>query len=519
MLLIFKKVLLVVLFMVFVFGNTSNKGESYEYFMKAEYMLLQNNFIMAEKYYKKALSLSPDSPTILHSLVDLKIYQGEYSDAINYLERNLLLDPNNKDIGLDLYDIYYKQEDDNKAELLLDTLIKIYPNDLDILYARANTQFSKQEWKKLLITYRDIYEVDNKNNEILLKIYEIGLATENVELVWEILMELKSKYQEQIIHELLIEIADSNGEYLMAISLLTEILDNTGNTDEQLIRLSHLYLRVGKFNDVIDNLFPIYNAGNHSLDVLRILLIAFSHLEQTENEIIISETLIKKFPDLPVGFEALSFAYIQAGDNNKAVEVLIQALINFPKEVSFPFSLATIFNKSGEFLKAENYYHTALAIQPDLIAAKHALAIMYEDMNDTNRSDSLFFHIINQNENDAGGRNDYAYILSQRKESTTDDYNYALQLAESAIAIEPENAAFLDTIGWIYYKLETYQKAEEFLEKSLSINDNNPVILEHLGDIYIKLNKTTEAINTYEKILEIDSDNQMIKNKINNIDD
>jgi len=83
--------------MVLIFGNTSNKGESYEYFMKAEYELLQNDFKMAEKYYKKALSLSPDSPTILHSLVDLKIYQGKYSDAINYLERNLILDPDNKD--------------------------------------------------------------------------------------------------------------------------------------------------------------------------------------------------------------------------------------------------------------------------------------------------------------------------------------------------------------------------------------------------------------------------------------
>ena len=303
--------------MVLIFGNTSNKGESYEYFMKAEYELLQNDFKMAEKYYKKALSLSPDSPTILHSLVDLKIYQGKYSDAINYLERNLILDPNNKDIGLNLYDIYSQEGNNKKAELLLDSLLTIYPDDLDILYAKASTQFSKQEWKELLKTYRDIYEVDTKQNEILLKIYEIGVATANIELVWEILMELKSKYQDQIIHELLIEIADSNGEYLTAISLLIEMLANTGSTDEQLIKLSQLYLRVEKFNDVIDNLFPIYNAGNHSLDVLRILLIAFSSLDQTENEVIISETLIKEYPELPVGFEALSFAYIQAGDNNK----------------------------------------------------------------------------------------------------------------------------------------------------------------------------------------------------------
>jgi len=517
MIIIFKNFLIVFLFIVHIFGNTSNKSESYEYFMKAEYELLNNDYKMAEKYYKKALSLSPESTAILHSLVDLTIYQGKYSQAIYYLERILILDPYNKEIGLKLYDIYFQEGNNEKAILLLNSLLTVYPDDLDILYARANVQFSNQDWTELLKTYSDIYEVDTKQNKILIKIYEIGVATGNVELLWEILMELKYKYQDQIIHELLIEIANSNGKYLTAISLFTEKLAYTDITDEELIKLSQLYLRVEQFNDVINNLLPIYKAGNHSLDVLTILLIAFSSLNQTNNEIMISETLIKEYPELPVGFEALSFAYINAEENDKAIEVLLKALINFPNEVSFPFSLATIFNHSREFVKAEDYYHIALTIQPDLITAKHALAIMYEDMNDTKRSDSLFLHMINENENDAGGKNDYAYILSERKESSRDDFNYALQLAESAIAIDPKNAAFLDTIGWIYYKLGTYQKAEEFLQKSLSINDNNPVILEHLGDIYIKLNKTTEAINIYEKILELDSDNQMVRNKINNI--
>ena len=515
----FRNAILIVISFSFYSGNTSKKGEAYEYYMKGEYELLQNDFKMAEKFYKKALSLSPNSPTILHSLVDLKTYQGKYSDAIKYLERNLKLNPNNKEIGLNLYELYSQEGINAKAELLLDSLLIYYPKDLDLLFTRANTQFSNQDWTQLLKTYQHIFESDTDQDELLIKIYEIGIATGNVELVREILMELKTSSRNQIIYELLIEIADGKGEYLEAISLLNEMMGNTESSENKIIELSQFYLKIEKFEYVIKNLHPIYTAGNHSLDVLKMLLIAYSSLEQIENEIIISKTLKNEYPDISVGFEALSFAYLQGGQNSKAVEILLQALTKFPDEVTFPFSLATIFNNSGDYNKAEIYYNAALIIQPDLIVAKHALAILYEDMNDTNRSDSLFLHMINHNENDAGGRNDYAYILSEREESSIEDYNYALQLAERAIAMDPENAAFLDTIGWIYYKMETYHKAEEFLEKSLSINDNNPVILEHLGDIYVKRNKSAQAINIYEKILELDSDNQLIRNKLDKIYD
>ena len=204
---------------------------------------------------------------------------------------------------------------------------------------------------------------------------------------------------------------------------------------------------------------------------------------------------MNEYPDLSLGYEALSFAYLQSGSNEKAVEIILRALPKFPEEVTFPYSLATIFYKTGDYLKAENYYYSTLAIKPDMVSVKHALAIMYEEMEDIKRSDSLFLHMIQQDENDAVGHNDYAYILSEREQSSPDDLHFALNLAKNAISIEPDNAAFLDTIGWIYFKLGTYRKAKEFIEKSLSINDNNPVILEHLGDIYLKLNKSTEAVN------------------------
>ena len=82
-------------------------------------------------------------------------------------------------------------------------------------------------------------------------------------------------------------------------------------------------------------------------------------------------------------------------------------------------------------------------------------------------------------------------------------------LAEQAIAMEANNAAFLDTVGWIYYKMGTYKKAQEYLVKSLKINEDNPVILEHMGDIYHKLDASDEALLLYEKAHLKDIDNKI----------
>ena len=330
----FKYCLIFLGYVHLLFSGTSIQGVAYEYFLKGEYEILQNNFRKAEKHYTKALSLFPNSPTILQSLVDLKSYQGEYPDAIQYLEKIMELEPDNKDSGLTLYNLYIQKGDTTKAELILSSLLIYYPGDQDILLSSANTQISNQNWNDLLKTYRDIYLSDPSQKDLLIKIYEIGIAANEIDMVREILLELKSDSKDRTVFELLIEIANNSGEYEDAIDLMEELMEITGNTDELKINMSELLLNAEYFEKVIDILLPIYETGNHSLDVLRMLLISSSMLGQTEKEIKISKTLINEYPDLSVGYEALSFAYLQSGSNEKAEDVLLQAWSKFPNDVT-----------------------------------------------------------------------------------------------------------------------------------------------------------------------------------------
>ena len=116
-----------------------------------EYALLQKNYLQAELDFSKALSLAPDSPSILRSLVALQSYKGEYADAIKYLGKIIELEPENKKSGIELFQLYIEEGNQDYAHKLLDTLLKNYTGDRELLYARANIQYSKQDWTNLLV--------------------------------------------------------------------------------------------------------------------------------------------------------------------------------------------------------------------------------------------------------------------------------------------------------------------------------------------------------------------------------
>lgn len=98
--------------------------------------------------------------------------------------------------------------------------------------------------------------------------------------------------------------------------------------------------------------------------------------------------------------------------------------------------------------------------------------------------------------------NNYAYNLSVRGEKL----ERAAELAVKAMELDPDNAAYLDTMGWIFYKTGEFEKARRFIKASIDLDDEaaSAEVLEHLGDVYDKLNKPDEAKKWWRKALEKD---------------
>ena len=91
------------------------------------------------------------------------------------------------------------------------------------------------------------------------------------------------------------------------------------------------------------------------------------------------------------------------------------------------------------------------------------------------------------------------------------DLELALDLIKKALILDPDNAYFLDTLGWVNYKRNDFDSAVYFLEKSVSVLPRSAEIIDHLGDCYLMLNRKKEAVFEWNKALKYETDKDRIK--------
>jgi len=97
---------------------------------------------------------------------------------------------------------------------------------------------------------------------------------------------------------------------------------------------------------------------------------------------------------------------------------------------------------------------------------------------------------------DPGALNDLGYLWADQEKNL----ELAVEMIERAVAAQPDNAAFRDSLGWVYYRLGRYEEAVLELEKAAGSGDEpDPIILDHLGDAYRAANRIDEAKETWRR--------------------
>ncbi|MEO1368758.1 MAG: tetratricopeptide repeat protein, partial [Acidobacteriota bacterium] len=91
------------------------------------------------------------------------------------------------------------------------------------------------------------------------------------------------------------------------------------------------------------------------------------------------------------------------------------------------------------------------------------------------------------------------YTWAERGENLDE----ALGLIQRAVAADPDNGAYVDSLGWVYYQLGRFHEARPHLEWAARLEPDDATVHEHLGDLYAALGERELSRAAYRRALEI----------------
>jgi tetratricopeptide (TPR) repeat protein len=102
------------------------------------------------------------------------------------------------------------------------------------------------------------------------------------------------------------------------------------------------------------------------------------------------------------------------------------------------------------------------------------------------------------------------YLLADHEQ----DLPAAREMIRRAIELDPDNGAYLDSMGWVLFRLGDLAAARTHLERAVALTGEDPVVREHLGDVYRELKLPDLARAQYRLSLAADSANSRVRNKL-----
>ncbi len=182
----------------------------------------------------------------------------------------------------------------------------------------------------------------------------------------------------------------------------------------------------------------------------------------------------------------------------------------------FIFDIANFYKNSNEYNQAIKYYSLVINSLKDDNKVKADLLYRrggsFERLKDYVSADRDLQQSLKIDPNDAYVLNYLAYSWLERDFKI----NEAIKMLEEAYSQKSDDPYIIDSIGWAYYLINDFNKAENFLKRAVELMPDDPIVNDHYGDILWKLNRKIQARYFWLMVLDMKDAEQELKNNIQN---
>ena len=491
--------------------DSFSQDNGIQYFMDGMLFLEQGDYARAILEFQESIEKGSNSAEVYFSMSEAYWMIQKYDKSIFFAKKAISLDQKAIDYKISLGKKYIALNRYSESMMVFESIIETSPDNADVLFIIGDLKAKLNDIDGALVYYDEAY---NKDNSLILAL----------EVAAQLAYDNKHRDASKLFKKLLL--ADpSNSEYLRGyietiqgsniLNELKELIQNEqikanpfyNNLYNQ---MALEFIKNRQFSDAENFLRKALEEREDDRFSLYYLSFVYREVGRNDLSLEISRKHSKFYPNDKEGYINSAISLISMQKYEEAIDELNIALTLYPEDFEINYFLGLTSYSLNDYLNAEKYYMISLRLDDTSIASMHGLAMTYDNLEKWKNSDDLYVKLISLNENDAQAYNNYAYSLVERGE----EIDYALTLAEKAIEISPNTSAYLDTIGWIHYKLGNYSIAKDFIAKAILIDESSAVILEHYGDILIKLEDVNEALIFYNKALLIEPDNKTLISKI-----
>ena len=471
----------------------------------AQILLSTGRTAEAEKVLASLLERAPDQRTLNYVYAQLLTKLGRGDESKQYLQRAVEVDPTFGPAILQLIDIYQKENEWKKAAEIMQPLITEDPMNLDLQRQQAYFYLRGGMAEKARAAFKALIEADPKDTRS-----QFYLA--------EALNDLEQYAEADKIYRGLLEKNPSDAEVLASYGL-SQIgqrqLDDAAKTFHLLLgiadlpdnlqvlaktQLAYIDLQKGNYQAAVDDAKSVLIFRDKpNTQAINIALDAFKKQKRYSDAIALLQPLVDNF----AGDAFVNARYVEMLLRAGAVD---RAKLAATTQVKFgaknTIATAEAYVQTEQYQPAIAMLQDALRKTPDDVDLQFELGSTYERSGDTKSAERVFLGILEKHAEHAGTLNYLGYMWADHGVNL----DRAAEMLNRAVKQEPRNGAYIDSLGWVYFRQGKLDLAEKYLADAAKLLPRDATVHEHLGDVLAKRGEVHRALDLYREALTFEPD-------------